>query len=430
MEDKILKNMMDNGWSKMESILDKELPNHKKKNRRYLIILFSILVFGFAYLFSDIYSVDSIKKENIKPQRSTSLMAKYADYDLKLPSQISKSLFINSKSNIQVLKSDATLNNFTKNENRNSSGMFDDLLSNKNDSTVHKNANDIFAAVTYEPHSELSYLEVITSKVDYTPKTPTINMPNLNSLPKKEKWNIGLIGNVTLNNFSSPYQYHAGIFVTKQLNKNIFVEGRSGVKWFTKYTHFLYNNRNGATSASISPEIADQNLENIFIEETKSLNSNEVNFINENIINNSLSSVKYLENSVLLKYQWSKSVFLGAGINYGLFLNATFNANEKGRSVYQAVNNASFDSTSLTNAGQLLKHTYLTYAINTEVMISTNWSVEAEFIYGKLAATQYPSKSDLEESFTTSGLNYNASLLKKPEAGNMLIGINAKYKFF
>lgn len=447
MEDNKWSPLMEQNWKRMQIILDQELPVKNKKRRNVFAFLLLtgisivfILLFRLADQNTKIKNAQNITKPVYAAKSfsgNTFINGPDTICDLgfenrNIPSTLVKSLsegtkVTNKREKVNLGKS--RLNSALtadQSEHKNEDSILKNTLAfdNFDPNTVHPMDNETNVnsnTLTAEKLANKSYFIVSNQK-----KALPFTAFNSFRVPQNDGWLYGFQGSLSFNTIALPQQYYAGIFASKSLGKVLVIEGQLGIKNFNRYSSFLRQNNvmdsntNDLMGSSVSV------ASNVYNLDPKTLTNNTIDYVNESIIESTLSSAQYLESGLSVGFRINNQMVIKGGFSAGRFLHAVYNIDDSSRSIYTAFNkNQNLDNVDLTQASNLLKKWITNVFFEADFRVFKRWSLTSAILIGSGKNTLEYSNAAVSSLENTT--NQSSILFKQPEKGTISIGVGAKY---
>lgn len=446
MEDNRWSTLMEQNWKRMHVILDKELPvkNKKRKNLLFFIAFASISFAIFLLLLLSDFTAKTRNVQNMADPIFANNSLSEKTYLNNSDTLCNPELTIwNSKSAGERAFTTRTNKSYTSAKvysiKKGINSVFNlDQPKNSHVDVITENTISIDNTLTntnrsFESNviSNTLFIEELTNLIysieSNQKKELTFQPLNCIQVTPKDGWHYGIKVALSFNKISSPQQFCVGMFTNKSIGKTMLFEGKFGLKNFNRYSSFLRqsnivdSNTNDVMGSSVA------SAENVFNLDSKTLTNNTIDYVNENIIQSTLTSAQYFESGISIGFRINNHMLMKGGLSVGRFLHATYRIDNSSRSIYTAFSNTqNLDNLDLNQADNLLKKWITNGFIEADFSLSQRCSLTSGIMIGVNNNVLDYSDTAFSSLETSASANLNPILFKQPEKGtiNFNVGVN------
>ena len=419
-------------WMQMQEILDRELPQDKKKNRGvvfYLLLLGSIALFMWLLIYSQEAPINTLDHKSVKDQNQPNIPTASTNSNTDgnclstLNTQNSK-LNILTSTNTHRLDQKATLNtakdiaNYKisngkiSNDGPSTEKMANHFMSNDIISTDGKNLemhpflvnhnlleqeNIVYNAEnignTDETDAQQSNVNTIVNNynqlIDICPLLPMLvfesfpysiaaveAVPNITLTSQPNKMQLGVKALISPSTSFDLKENFIGIYAEKSLYRRVVLTTHIGYRRFYNATSYISID-NSMKNQELSNISLGADQESIFLQEAfgSASNLDQISSFNSTLLERVTKNVNYAELMLGLKIKCSQKWYASTGFTIAKFINAHYELDNETKEFY--ANNAAKELTleGIKSEGQLFESVVTSIQLGAEYRLNGRFDI-------------------------------------------------------
>lgn len=470
MDDSRIDQLMDEGWKRLSSTLDKELP--RKRKRRFVPlwwIMAGLLFISFSTFMyqKSVHKVhnDSIPKYH-KPLKNDDLIAngKVANSPKAANLKVDKNKGTEQQTHVFVTNNKVNdneaivknpkaakilefnnfmkyndenkiLNSASKDGHRHYSSDVGELVGNSNvNNEIASDAKENNDGTSFQLSQNRIKTDVVLSKIKLNSHFPLLSqrqwLPSIQPTKldnKRKHISFGLKSSFAFSDFGSPDYLKFGGFAQYRLNKKWFVDLGVGYQRYSDYQVIHHNAKkvNNIVYRDIQTSSGAFNglvLQSAYVVGSKTLTINQLDVVDESILSTSINALHYANVELNAGYRLNKLLSGIVGINLSKRVVANYSVNDINTTLYEKYNQSKPSVTILKNGNQLLRNWIFSSSAGLQYDLPKGFALRSSLIYTPITYKSALIEIASQDKSSSVSLDANANLSQiniTPKSGKL-----------